>query len=113
MDKDLNESEDFVCSECNASVSEDDKICPSCGVSLTELINENSENIILLKIFPNDFEAQIAKAQLNEAGIECLISGDNEGGMAPNLSLTSGIRILVKESDLENAIEILKAMEMY
>lgn len=113
MNKDNNESEEFRCSECNALVNEEDKICPACGVNLEELITDNEGGIVLLKIFQNDFDAQAAKAQLNEAGIECMVSGDNEGGMAPNLSLTSGIRILVNESDLKNAIEILKAMEMY
>jgi hypothetical protein len=68
---------------------------------------------VLLKIFQNDFEAQTAKAQLEQEGIICLLSGDNEGGMAPNLSLTRGIRILVNENNLERAIEVLKAMEMY
>ncbi len=113
MDTENNKTEEFRCSECKAIVKEDDRICSSCGANLEEINNEDIGDIVLLKIFPNDFEAQTAKAQLNEAGINCLVSGDNEGGMAPNLSLTSGIRILVNEIDLEKAIEVLKAMEMY
>ena len=108
-----NEEEVYRCSECNAIVKLEDTVCLVCGINLGEIVEEDTGDIVLLKIFPNDFEAQTAKAQLEEAGIVCLMSGDNEGGMAPHLSLTGGIRILVNDKDLESAIEVLKAMEMY
>jgi hypothetical protein len=107
------EDEVYRCSECNAIVKLEDTECPVCGAYLGETVEEDKGDIVLLKIFQNDFEAQTAKAQLEQEGIICLLSGDNEGGMAPNLSLTRGIRILVNENNLERAIEVLKAMEMY
>ena len=113
MNTENTEAEEYRCSECNAIVKLEDTVCPICGANLGEIVEENTGDIVLLKVFQNDFDAQVAKAQLDEAGIVCLISGDNEGGMAPNLSLTRGIRLLVNEYDLKNAIEILKAMEMY
>lgn len=113
MINDSLDNEEFRCSECNAIVSEYDNVCPSCGVILSEIVEEEMGDVVILKVFQKDFEAQTAKAQLNEAGIICVLSGDNEGGMAPNLSLTRGIRILVNENDLERSIEVLKAMEMY
>lgn len=113
MNTDNQETEEYRCSECNAIVKLEDTVCPLCGINLGDVIDEDAGDIVLLKIFPNDFEAQTAKAQLEEEGIVCLMSGDNEGGMAPHLSLTGGIRILVNEKDLERAVEVLKAMEMY
>lgn len=113
MSSENEETEEYRCSECNAIVKLEDNVCPVCGINLGDVGEEDIGDIVLLKIFPNDFEAQTAKAQLEEAGIICVLSGDNEGGMAPNLSLTRGIRILVNENDLESAIEVLKAMEMY
>jgi hypothetical protein len=108
----LNE-EEYRCSECNAIVKLEDSVCPICGADLGVIVEEDTGDVVVLKIFQNDFEAQAAKAQLEEAGIVCVLSGDNEGGMAPHLSLTKGIRILVNESELEKAIEVLKAMDMY
>jgi hypothetical protein len=113
MSAENQEDEEYRCSECNAIVKLEDNECPVCGAYLGDSVEEDKGDIVLLKIFQNDFEAHTAKAQLEEEGIICLISGDNEGGMAPNLSLTRGIRILVNESNLERAIEVLKAMEMY
>ena len=113
MNNDNLNDEEYRCSECNAIVKLEDKLCTICGADLGEIVEENKGDVVLLKIFQNDFEAQTAKAQLDEAGIICVLSGDNEGGMAPNLSLTRGIRILVNESDLSRAVEVLKAMEMY
>lgn len=107
------ETEEYRCSECNAIVRLEDTICPVCGINLGEIVEEDTGEIVLLKIFQTDFEAQTAKAQLEEEGIICLMSGDNEGGMAPHLSLTGGIKILVNEKDLERSVEVLKAMEMY
>jgi len=113
MSTEYQDDDVYRCSECNAIVKLEDNECPVCGANLGEIIEDGSDEVIILKIFQNDFEAQAAKAQLDEAGIVCILSGDNEGGMAPNLSFTKGIRILVNESDLERAIEVLKAMEMY
>jgi len=108
-----NTEEEYYCPECDAKVNEEDKICPECGANLFELEEYEEGNIVLLKIFPNEFGAQTAKIQLDAAGINSIISSDNEGGMAPNLSLTSGIRLLVNENDFDESVEILKAMDMY
>lgn len=113
MSSENEETEEYRCSECNAIVMLEDNVCPVCGINLGEVVENETGNVIQLKIFQNDFEAQAAKAQLDEAGIICVLSGDNEGGMAPNLSFTKGIRLLVNENDMESAIEVLKAMEMY
>ena len=113
MNTENQETEEYRCSECNAIVKLEDKVCQVCGADLGEIVEEEMGDVVLLKKFPNDFEAQSAKAQLDAAGIICVLSGDNEGGRAPALSLTGGIRILVNERDLERAVEILKAMEMF
>lgn len=107
------DNEEYRCSECNAIVKLEDTVCPVCGINLGDIVDDETGNVVLLKIFQSDFDAQSAKAQLDEAGIVCVLSGDNEGGMAPNLSLTRGIRMLVNENDFEEAVEILKAMGMY
>ena len=101
-----------TCSECGAEVSKDEIVCPYCKADLTEVLETYGE-VALLKTFPSDFEAQTAKLQLDEAGIKSFISTDNEGGMMPSLSLSIGVKVMVNKDDLEKAVEVLKAMNMY
>jgi len=101
-----------TCSECGAEVSKNDIVCPYCKADLTEVLETYGE-VTLVKVYPGDFEAQAAKAQLDDAGIKCFISTDNEGGMMPSLSLSIGIKVMVNKDDLDKAVEILKAMNMY
>ncbi|MFA5011129.1 MAG: DUF2007 domain-containing protein [Ignavibacteria bacterium] len=101
-----------ICSECGAEVSIDDLICPFCKADLTEILETFGE-VELVKSYQSDFEAQTAKAQLDEAGIKCFLSSDNEGGMIPALSLSIGIKLMVNKDDVDKAKEILKAMNMF
>lgn len=101
-----------LCSECDAEVSQSDLVCPYCNADLKEVLETYGE-VAIVKVYPGDFEAQSAKAQLDDAGIKCFISTDNEGGMMPSLSLSIGVRLIVNKVDLEKAVEILKVMNMY
>jgi len=38
-------AEEYVCTECGADVSLDDKVCPKCGADITELEEEKQELI--------------------------------------------------------------------
>lgn len=101
-----------TCSECGAEVSFNDISCPFCKADLTEVLETYGE-VELVKAYQSDFEAQAAKAQLDEAGIKCFISSDNEGGMMPSLSLSVGVKLMVNKDDLDKTIEILKVMNMF
>lgn len=101
-----------TCSECGAEVSFNDISCPFCKADLTEVLETYGE-VALVKAYQSDFEAQAAKAQLDEAGIKCFVSSDNEGGMMPSLSLSIGVKLMVNKDDLDKAIEILRVMNMF
>ncbi len=101
-----------ICSECGAEVSTEDFVCPFCKSDLTEVLETYGE-VVLVKEYPNEFEAQSAKVQLDSEGIKCFISSDNEGGMMPSLSLAIGVKLMVNKNDYDNAVEILKSMNMY
>jgi hypothetical protein len=76
------------------------------------MIEENGKTIVL-KVFTNEFEAELAKGILEEEEIKAYISSDDSGGMRPHLQLTLGIRLLVLESDFERAKEILDAYSTF
>ena len=76
-------------------------------------MNLDDENIIVVKTFMSEFEAEIAKGMLEEEGIECYVSSDDTGGMRPHLQLTLGVRLIVMEKDLQRALEILDAYNDY
>ncbi len=67
-----------------------------------------------VKIFDNRFEAEIAIGLLNERGIEAMIAADDCGGQL--MGLTSlrkgGVKLLVREDDIERAEEALKILEL-
>lgn len=100
---------EYVCSNCGASIGEDDSVCAKCGAEITEEVShkEDLERIVVIKTFLNEFEAELAKAQLEDEGIECFLSSDDEGAMAPNLRFTQGVRLHVFESSAEKALQIL------
>lgn len=120
MAEENEEPEVYFCTGCGKEVNVTDKICPKCGADLSELVDltkeeDETEKIdeVIVKVFINEIEAQLAKEQLVSEGIKCFIMSDNYGGMMPSLNLTGGVKLIVNEYNLERAIEILKAMDMY
>jgi hypothetical protein len=68
-----------------------------------------SQNPITIRTFISESEAEIAKGALTAFGIESLLSHDDCGGQRPHLTLTGGIRLLVRPEDAERAEEALTA----
>jgi hypothetical protein len=55
-------------------------------------------------------DADIACGALNAAGIEAVVAADDAAGTRPHLWM-SGVRILVRAEDVEQAMEILREAE--
>ncbi len=72
------------------------------------------EDLVVVKIFNTRIEAEIAKGLLEANKIDSIIQADDEGGMAPfPFKPTSmGIRLLIKQSDLQKAEKLLKARKL-
>ena len=65
-----------------------------------------------IKTYLSNPEAEIAKGMLQNSDIEAVISADDCGGMTSNLSFaTGGIRLLVKEEEVQKAKEILSSLD--
>lgn len=65
------------------------------------------EELVLLARYNNIVEAEICKGTLEADDIPVVIMRDDVGGMDPQLQLTQGIRLMVREVDLERARELL------
>lgn len=70
---------------------------------------EERESLVQIAVFSHSVEAHLCKTRLESEGIECHIQGDVSG---PLIGLSSpaggGIRLQVKNSDVERALEILR-----
>ncbi|MCO6452539.1 MAG: DUF2007 domain-containing protein [Caldilineales bacterium] len=65
------------------------------------------EDTVVIKTYPTPFEAEVARAKLEAAGIGAAVLHDDAGGMLPSLSLGSNVRLLVHAKDADAALAIL------
>ena len=64
-------------------------------------------DLVILGTFASDAEAQIAQAVLDANGVPSTILTDNAGGMMPWLQWLHPIRLVVREVDSIEAVELL------
>ena len=64
-----------------------------------------------LERFPNELVAEIARLTLEARGIPSMVSKDDCGGMEPYLQAGLGVRLLIHESNREEARRILDEIE--
>ena len=67
------------------------------------------EQQIVVGIYQNEIDAEIAKGHLEASGIPASIIKDDAGGMLPSLQSGGGVQVLVAVSQKENAMKILPA----
>ena len=61
-----------------------------------------------VKNFADRLEAESAQSLLESNGITSFVDGDDCGGMVPNIAfVTGGFDLIVAESDLQKAEELL------
>jgi hypothetical protein len=77
-------------------------------ISMTDPHSGNRESsLIAIHSFADELEANLGKSALEAAGIDCIISRDNCGGMEPQLSLVQSIKLLVRPHDAQRVAAIL------
>ena len=65
-------------------------------------------DLVCVKTYNSRLEAELDKGLLDSQGIQAMISADDAGGMRPDLLWsTGGVRLLVKDEDAGNALELL------
>lgn len=68
---------------------------------------DTEAGLVTLRTFNNEPQALLAQSLLDAAGIHCMLSRDDLGGMRPDLDITRGIKLLVRSKDSKTAEEIL------
>jgi hypothetical protein len=68
----------------------------------------NDESILCVVTCSKEDEAEMVRTLLESNGIESFISRDDCGGWDPWLQTITGLRVMVKTSDAEGALAILK-----
>jgi len=66
--------------------------------------------LALLGIYGSLTEAELVKSRLAAAGVESMVSADTGSSTIPTLAASEGVKVLVRESDLAEAYEILERM---
>ena len=69
--------------------------------------SETEAGLVTLRTFNNLPQALLAQSLLDAAGIHCMLSRDDFGGMRPDLDIPRGIQLLVRSKDSKAAEEVL------
>lgn len=98
----------YYCSNCGLEVAETQVVCPKCGMQL-EGLNVPDDEAFTAKIrtFDSTVEANMAKAILEEEGIESFINYLDYGGGLSDSVVDNPIHLYVMEKDYARALKIL------
>lgn len=72
----------------------------------------SDDDIVLLREFGNEAEANLAASVLEANGVAARVATDTAGGAFPSLALVFPIRLLVRRADRAFARELLDAGEV-
>ena len=68
---------------------------------------EPNVELVTIRSFDSEVEAELAKTKLESAGIKSFLSGDDCGGLRPAMTFTNGIKLVVRADRATRAEEIL------
>lgn len=74
-------------------------------------MNHVASGTVLLSTFPNEPAAQIARAILDANDIPSIISTDGASGLEPQLLFVTGVRLLVRAEDADDARALLESAD--
>ena len=69
----------------------------------------SSQELVVLRTFNNNIDADLARSALEAVGIESLVRADDAGGLRPSLWVGSGVQVMVRAEDAQWAEEVLSA----
>jgi len=99
------------CPYCKKEFEAPVKDCSECGVELVDSLPEeiflDEEDLVLLTICTQMYEAEIIKANLESADIDAFILSQQDRNY-PFLGNASSIKIFVRKDDEASALDYLK-----
>ncbi len=103
----------MFCPKCKAEYREGFFKCADCDVELvTELAPDNEEtpeyvDWVKIYTFTDRYEADLAQGLLEANDVYAVTSADDCGSVDPALTYARGVRLMVREEDIDKAKEIL------
>ena len=70
-----------------------------------------ADELVTIETFWNVSEAHLAKSRLEEAGIEAFLENEYAVMMTPHLANPAGIKLNVKQPDVQTAMALLSPQE--
>jgi len=70
-----------------------------------------SGGLKLARKYMNDIDAEFGRLRLESEGIPAIVLKDDAGGMLPQFQMVEGVRLMVREEELERARELLDETE--
>jgi hypothetical protein len=67
------------------------------------------DNLVSIKSFSNEVDAQIIQGKLKASGIKSFIVKDDCGGTDPLMQMAFGVELQVYQRDASNALKIVDA----
>ena len=67
-----------------------------------------ADELVTVDSFWQVSQAHLAKSALEGVGIQAFLENENTVMMAPHLTNSTGVKLLVKRCDLQQATEVLK-----
>jgi len=67
-------------------------------------------NLAAIGTYTSVTEANLVKAKLETFGIDAVVQRDVASGSIPTLEALAGVKVLVRESDVAVALELLERM---
>lgn len=107
----------MFCPKCKAEYREGFSRCADCDVDLVlELPTEPEEtpeyvDWVKVTTFTTRYEADLAQGLLEANDIDAVTFGDDCGSVDPALTYGLGIRLMVREEDVEKARDVLTDAE--
>ncbi len=71
----------------------------------------DTEKLVTLRTYPDEILAGMARSALESESIQAIVSRDDCGGMEPQLNIVGGVRLIVKEGDVQAAGQILDSFD--
>ena len=105
----------MFCPQCKAEYRAGFTKCSDCDVELVNqlpaepqpLSETDHPQLVVVRTYTSNVEADVARTALEAAGIESMVTSDDEGRQSPGLGFTRGTALLVRSEDVKDADEIL------
>jgi hypothetical protein len=105
----------MFCPQCKAEYRAGFARCSDCDVELVNQLPVDPQPIseadhpelVVVRTYTSHVDADLARTALEAAGIESIVTSDDEGRQSPGLGFTRGTALLVRSEDVKDADEIL------